>query len=106
MRERLNLLNKTFEKLTVVKFANITNNDSYWLCKCDCGNIKVIRGISIKKGLSKSCGCLIGSKTCLGNKNGLRHGMTKTRFYSIWQGMQKRCFYKKNIVYKNYGGQR
>ena len=34
-------------------------NDSYWLCKCmKCGSIKSIRGISLRKGLTKSCGCV------------------------------------------------
>jgi hypothetical protein len=31
---------------------------SYWLCKCDCGNEKIIRGASITYGMTKSCGCL------------------------------------------------
>lgn len=34
-------------------------NDSYWLCKCmKCGSIKSIRGVSLRKGLTKSCGCV------------------------------------------------
>lgn len=33
--------------------------DSYWLCKCNnCGSIKSIRGISLRKGITKSCGCI------------------------------------------------
>lgn len=34
-------------------------NDSYWYCKClKCGNIKSIRGISLRNGTTKSCGCI------------------------------------------------
>lgn len=33
--------------------------DSYWKCKClKCGTIKTIRGISLRQGLTKSCGCV------------------------------------------------
>lgn len=28
-----------------------------WLCKCDCGKVKVIKGDKLKEGLTKSCGC-------------------------------------------------
>lgn len=34
-------------------------NDSYWICKClKCGSIKSIRGISLRNGATKSCGCI------------------------------------------------
>jgi len=36
--------------------------DSHWKCKCNnCGAIKTIRGISLRKGATKSCGCI---KSC------------------------------------------
>lgn len=34
------------------------NKKYYWLCECDCGNIKWIRMDSVKSGRQKSCGCL------------------------------------------------
>ena len=30
-----------------------------WKCKCDCGNIKILRGSSLRAGQVKSCGCLL-----------------------------------------------
>ena len=30
----------------------------HWLCKCDCGNEKIISGCSLKSNLTRSCGCL------------------------------------------------
>lgn len=30
----------------------------YWLCKCECGNITTVLGQSLRKGNTKSCGCL------------------------------------------------
>ena len=33
--------------------------DSYWICKCNnCGSVKSIRGISLRKGYTTSCGCI------------------------------------------------
>lgn len=30
---------------------------AYWICQCDCGNIKSIKGDHIRSGLVVSCGC-------------------------------------------------
>ena len=39
----------------------------YWKCKCDCGNIGIISGHSLRAGDSKSCGkCL--RNTCIGEQ--------------------------------------
>lgn len=56
-----------FGKLTVIDF-----DGKYAICKCDCGNTKNIRktSLTLKKGGTKSCGCIqkqvagsIGNKT-------------------------------------------
>lgn len=28
-----------------------------WICKCECGNIRIISGKVLRRGKSKSCGC-------------------------------------------------
>lgn len=35
----------------------------YWICKCDCGNIKSVSGSNLRSGQVKSCGCLAKEKT-------------------------------------------
>jgi len=33
-------------------------NQVIWNCKCDCGNYKIVRGYSLRKGNTSSCGCI------------------------------------------------
>ena len=40
----------------------------------------------------------------IGNKNGLKHGMSGTRIYETYKAMLSRCFYKKHPSYHRYGG--
>jgi len=49
-----------FGRLVVLEQAEsrITNRSAYWLCQCDCGNEVVVRGNSLRRGDTKSCGCL------------------------------------------------
>jgi hypothetical protein len=55
------LTGQRFGKLAVIKKADkpvgSKRNHLFWLCKCDCGNEKVINGGDLKSGV-KSCGCL------------------------------------------------
>ena len=57
------LTGQTFGKLTVVSFAGSSSNRSaMWLCKCECGTEKAVRGDNLTSGSTKSCGCLSESK--------------------------------------------
>lgn len=60
MAKKLNLTNQRFGKLLVVEEAErIHKSDGVmWLCKCDCGNFKVISSGNLRGGDTKSCGCL------------------------------------------------
>lgn len=64
MAKLINILGKTFGKWTVISKSEIKRS---WLCRCICGNERIIIGISLRNGHSKSCGCekalnLIGQK--------------------------------------------
>lgn len=48
-----------FGKLTVIRSAGKNDKkERVWLCRCDCGNEKIIVGHRLKSGKVKSCGCL------------------------------------------------
>lgn len=60
----VDIIGQRFGRLVVVAKAErplgVNNNAQYWLCKCDCGNEKVISGKGLrKKDGTKSCGCLV-----------------------------------------------
>ena len=62
-RKRIDLTGVRFGKLVAVKRAEdyISSNgkrQSQWLCKCDCGNDIIVAANSLRRGLTKSCGCL------------------------------------------------
>lgn len=47
-----------YGRLTVIKEVDKVGSHRAFLCKCECGNIKVYRLSNIRKGTTKSCGCL------------------------------------------------
>lgn len=58
-RKRLELVGKRFGRLVVKMSAGEDRyGKSLFLCKCDCGNTKVIIGSSLVQRFTKSCGCL------------------------------------------------
>lgn len=98
----LDLTGKTVGRLTVIKFAGFNNTPhSFWLCKCDCGNEKIIRGYSLKSGNTKSCGCLNIENS---KKSNTKHNKYGSREYITWKGMIQRCNNPKATRYKNWGG--
>ena len=48
-----------FNKLTIIKESTrrASNGGKYWVCQCECGKIKEVRGDHLKSGHTKSCGC-------------------------------------------------
>ena len=83
MGKFIDLTGQKFGKLTVIKRVE---NDKFknvmWLCRCECGNIKKIRGFQVKK--SKSCGCLTRFKT--------KHALTNHPIFNLWHSMKDRCY--------------
>jgi hypothetical protein len=55
--KRLDLTGWKFGKLFVESFREIKNSITMWNCLCDCGNRTIVRGVHLKNGNTKSCGC-------------------------------------------------
>jgi len=59
-----NLLGQKFGLLTVLKFEELLKHRTRWLCECKCGKQVVVRSDHLRRGKTRSCGCLKGE----GNK--------------------------------------
>ena len=74
------MTNKKFGRLTVLYryYKNSSNNGTQWVCQCECGNIKIIKGGSLTKKTNpvQSCGCLTYENASKANK----HDLTGQRF--------------------------
>jgi hypothetical protein len=101
----INLAGKTYNRWVVLEkdFSKL-KNEAYWICKCDCGNIRSISAYNLKKGKSKSCGCLQKEYASILGKTKIKHGMINTKEYKVWSGMKTRCYNKNRDAYKYYGG--
>lgn len=58
MPKLIDLTGQRFGRWTVLKRGQTRNKMVYWVCQCDCGTIREVKGNSLRRGQSKSCGCL------------------------------------------------
>lgn len=100
MRHFTNYDGKRFNNYIVIKREYKDDKGDYWfLCKCDCGNEFMTRGMQL--GRVKSCGCmtrkLISDSKRIYNKE-------DRRLYNVWLSMKNRCYKETYQCYSNYGG--
>ena len=75
------LTDQKFGKLTVRGIHHKKGKIYYWECMCDCGNTTIVDGGSLRRGHTKSCGCL-HKKALLKNLVGMRFGNLVVESYS------------------------
>jgi hypothetical protein len=71
-----------------------------WLCKCDCGNEKVIGCGRLTLGRTRSCGCL---RRDIITTHGATRDRGQTTEYTIWRGIKQRCLSPNYATYSDYG---
>lgn len=104
MGKFIDLTGKRFGRLIVIK--RVENNFFgvlYWLCKCDCGNFKIIRGNNLKSGKTQSCGCLQKEKAKNIGENKRKYKKEYLSLRYIFKGIKNRCYNKKSNNYNRYG---
>lgn len=98
----VDLKGQRFGKLLVIeRSSNSKTGKAIWKCRCDCGNEKDILADSLRRGTTKSCGCL---QRELVSKRRHKHGLADTRLYKVWRTMKERCYTETYRDYKHYGG--
>ena len=77
-----------------------------WLCRCDCGNEKLVLQQSLllalrsEEGGSRSCGCLAVEANI---RHGHNRGQQPTSEYMAWLSAKKRCSNSSNASFHRYG---
>ena len=96
-----NLAGQKFGRwLVLSRYEKKLGDNIYYLCRCECGTIKVVRASSLKDGSSKSCGCLKAETTA---KQSLKHGYSHHPLYHVLSDMIYRCYNKNSSEYHRYG---
>lgn len=101
-----NYINKKYNKLTILSISK-NNSDIKMikvLCKCDCGNEKIVYLNNVIRGLTKSCGCIRKKNGYKQGTNNKTHGQSKTKLYKLYKNVINRCYKKNHERYKYYGG--
>lgn len=99
----INRVGSRFGRLVVESLSRKNaKGQSFWNCRCDCGNTKEVFGGNLNSGNIKSCGCLRSE----GNNS--KHGHSKngkqSREYICWVSMKGRCLNPSNNRFHQYGG--
>ena len=105
----LELAGQKFGRLTVLARATGRNGKTVWWCRCDCGAFISAYGSMLRKGHTRSCGCLRRETTAAKNQTeAMRtcrgdNGQPR-RLYNVWKAMRQRCNNPKSADYEDYGG--
>lgn len=102
-RNLKNISGKRFGKLLVIKNVpkpeGITTRSTFYECKCDCGNTKIIRREHLTCGRTISCGCYKSEASRKFNGKTVANGsefVVENRIYSIYM----RCAVNRNIEFE------
>lgn len=69
MPATVEMLGQRFGRWTVLAYENQKHRKgATWLCRCDCGNERVVLGYQLRSGGSRSCGCLRDERSIQRNK--------------------------------------
>ena len=103
--------------LVLARGPNTSRGQTQWLCRCDCGTERLVRGVDLRSGKSRSCGCLQREIAQVGGRErGMaaahaaitKHGHAKKGqqhpLYTTWRGMIDRCTRPSCPNFYRYGG--
>lgn len=103
------LTGQRFGRLTVLQKSETKKRSQLvWLCKCDCGQQASVESWSLRKGLTRSCGCLSLEARSKPRPSIRKHGEgsngKETPEYQTWAAMLSRCNNPNHKAFAHYGG--
>lgn len=61
-RNPVDIKGQRFGRLVALECMGVlpyyADHHAMWKCRCDCGNEVIIKGCDLRRGISRSCGCL------------------------------------------------
>jgi len=109
MQNKTDMIGKRFGRLTVIAFGEKHRYPCgslrwKWKCRCDCGKETIVDATTLRRGVSKSCGCLASETT---RTRSFKHGCANRKnivpeYYS-WKAMTRRCRDQQDDNYYLYG---
>lgn len=105
----LNLTGQKYGRLTVVEQVGADKHQNrVWDCLCDCGNTKTATTDLLRRGRTKSCGCMQSENAAHQGRLSKTHGHTvgkrATREMRAYWDMRARCYNPNNSRFADYGG--
>lgn len=100
----VDIAGQRFGRLTVLHRAGSKNGTALWRCLCDCEGVTDVRGDRLRRGNTRSCGCLRRELPGVPTRHGrAKHGELDP-LYVTWRSMRYRCRDPKATGYRRYGG--
>lgn len=95
------MIGQRFTRLTVLAdlgvFGYGRHRATFWLVRCDCGQVRSCGASAVRRGHIRSCGCLQRDVIT-------KHAHSYTLTYRSWGSMLSRCRNPKYPSYARYGG--
>jgi hypothetical protein len=105
MPKVINLTGQQIGRLLVLREDKQHNGRKTWLCRCECGNEKVVSSAALNHNRTRSCGCL-RAETAIERSRERTNPDAKrnSTLYHRWACMIQRCENQNNPSWHNYGG--
>ena len=95
----IDLTGEKYGKLTVLERAKNRKKTTMWKCMCECGELTVVSSGNLRRGTTKSCGCLARKKS---SERATKHGAGYEPWYGQWKAMIRRVTNPKDVAYEHY----
>jgi hypothetical protein len=105
----LDLTGQKFGRLKAIFPVHVVDR-WFWACQCDCGSPLTMLKLTarLRNGGTRSCGCLqkeaAKKNVQATSAKNIKHGLSSTRLYIIFNGMKDRCYNPLSRRYSSYGG--
>lgn len=93
-----------YGRLTVIRLHERSGQGKVWLCRCECGNEKLVKSNGLTCGCVKSCGCLYRETRKTAGAANRKHYGKGTRAYTLWKRIRRVCYCSRDPKFHIYGG--